>query len=188
MLRASLFVLSLTILWACSEDQKEEQSSVIDEEPESVLRDSLETGLADSEREPDYEEIVDSSQLSDVLTQQINPLIDDYPADSLEPAVLKWDTIHHDFGVLSEGEIVEFDFGFTNKGKTPLVIAEAYSSCGCTVPSFPVEPILPGKRSNIHVRFNSTDKEGKVFKRIVVLANTYPEKANVVSISCEVKK
>ncbi len=185
MLRINLLLVSLVLFTACSEDK--ETSSEKNPEPSEEIVDSIGTDSSEFSEEIYHEEL-DSSQLSDVLTQKINPLIEDYPADSANPAAITWDTIHHDFGVLKEGESVEFDFHLTNTGQSPLVIAEAYSSCGCTIPSFPIEPILPGKRSSIHVRFNSEGKEGNIFKRIVVLANTYPEKANVVSISCQVEK
>ena len=61
----------------------------------------------------------------------------------------------HDFGNVQTGTQVTYDFEFTNVGKQPLVITNAMASCGCTTPVWPKEPVLPGKKSKITVRFNA---------------------------------
>ncbi|MDP2060700.1 MAG: DUF1573 domain-containing protein, partial [Flavobacteriaceae bacterium] len=53
-----------------------------------------------------------------------------------ESPVMTFDRVEHDFGTISEGDVVKTIFTFTNTGKTPLIIAQAQGSCGCTVPSF----------------------------------------------------
>ncbi|MEN9488597.1 MAG: hypothetical protein RL494_862, partial [Bacteroidota bacterium] len=45
-------------------------------------------------------------------------------------------------------------FEFTNTGDAPLIIKDVKSSCGCTVPTKPTEPILPGKTGKIDVKYN----------------------------------
>ncbi len=65
-------------------------------------------------------------------------------------------------------------FRFTNTGKTPLLISEARSSCGCTVPEWPQSPIAPGESGEIRARFDSNGRTGQQQKTITVLANTYP--------------
>src|SRR4051812_44985189 len=55
----------------------------------------------------------------------------------------------HDYGEVMEGPLAETDFEFKNVGKEPIVISEAHGSCGCTVPKWPQEPILPGKKGVI---------------------------------------
>lgn len=81
----------------------------------------------------------------------------------------KTDTMN--FGTVVEGTIVERDYVFTNTGKTPLVITSASGSCHCTVPSFPTEPIPPGKTGVIHVRFDSNGKMNYQDKTATIVSN-----------------
>jgi hypothetical protein len=94
----------------------------------------------------------------------------------------------HDFGSIKEGEVVKHTFTFTNTGKSPLVIESASSTCGCTVPEVPKEPVAPGAEGKIEVQFNSAGKGGsQQMKVISIKANTQPEitqvniKANVLA-------
>src|SRR4051812_11511570 len=61
----------------------------------------------------------------------------------------------HDYGEVPEGPTAETDFEFKNVGKKPINISEAHGSCGCTVPKWPHEPIMPGKKGVIHVTYNT---------------------------------
>ena len=89
---------------------------------------------------------------------------------------------HHDFGTLTQGEVVEHDFIFTNTGKANLIIGNAESSCGCTVPEFPKEPVAPGEKGRIKVRFHSEGKSNRVKKTVAITANTNP---NIVNLTIE---
>jgi len=60
-------------------------------------------------------------------------------------------------------------FEFTNIGDEPLVINEAKSSCGCTVPEKPKEPIMPGKTGEIQVKYNMNP--GMINKAVTVESN-----------------
>jgi hypothetical protein len=77
----------------------------------------------------------------------------------------------HDFGEIPEGPLAEFDFEFKNVGKEPIIIQEAHGSCGCTVPKWPQEPILPGKTAAIHVAYNSQGRPGPINKDITINSN-----------------
>lgn len=79
-----------------------------------------------------------------------------------------------DFGTVDEGEIVKHVFKFKNVGSEPLVISNCKGSCGCTVPTWPKEPIPPGANGEINVEFNSRGKVGSQSKRVTVTANTNP--------------
>jgi hypothetical protein len=93
----------------------------------------------------------------------------------------------HDFGTIKDGEVVKHTFIFTNTGKSPLVIESATSTCGCTVPEVPKEPIAPGAEGKIEVQFNSAGKAGQqVLKVISIKANTQPE-ITQVNIKANVK-
>jgi len=80
-----------------------------------------------------------------------------------------------DFGAISEGEVVEHTFSFTNTGEAPLIIQSASASCGCTVPSYSKEPVPVGGTGEIAVSFNSKGKKGNQAPTITVTANTYPK-------------
>ncbi len=84
----------------------------------------------------------------------------------------KFDKTEHDFGTINEGDIVETVFSFTNVGKSELIITSAKGSCGCTVPEWPKEPIMPGEAGEIKVKFNSYRKPNLQQKQITLRTNT----------------
>ena len=65
--------------------------------------------------------------------------------------------------------VVTCVFTFTNIGDAPLVIHQAVASCGCTVPDYTKEPILPGKTGTIKVTYNGTGKYPGHFKKSITL-------------------
>lgn len=65
--------------------------------------------------------------------------------------------------------VVSCVFTFTNIGDAPLVIHQAVASCGCTVPDYTKEPILPGKTGTIKVTYNGTGKYPGHFKKSITL-------------------
>ena len=80
----------------------------------------------------------------------------------------------YDFGKITEGDIIEFNYRFKNTGSMPLVISNASASCGCTVPEKPEQPIKPGEIGFIKVKFNSEHRVGKAHKTVTVLSNAEP--------------
>ena len=74
--------------------------------------------------------------------------------------------------VFNEGDVVETVFSFTNSGKSELIITSAKGSCGCTVPEWPKEPIMPGEKGSIKVKFNSDRKPNLQQKNITLVTNT----------------
>ena len=76
-----------------------------------------------------------------------------------------------DFGEITQGDIVEHVFKFENTGNQPLVISNVMTTCGCTAPSWPREPIAPGASSEILVKFNSRGKIGIQNKVITIVSN-----------------
>lgn len=93
----------------------------------------------------------------------------------------------HDFGKLVDGEVVTYKFKFVNTGKSDLLISNAVASCGCTVPSYPKEPIAPGVEASIDVQFNSSGKVGIFDKSVTISANTIPSET-ILAIKGEVLK
>ncbi|MBU0489149.1 MAG: DUF1573 domain-containing protein [Bacteroidetes bacterium] len=100
--------------------------------------------------------------------------------------VFQFETEEHNFGNVF-GEKVSFGFKFKNVGEGPLVISGAESTCGCTVPEYPKNPIQPGEQGVIMVAFDSDGKQGFQTKHVTLLANTTPNskvltiRANCVS-------
>jgi len=88
--------------------------------------------------------------------------------------VMSFEKDFHDFGRLSSGEKVTYAFKFKNTGKSLLIISHVGTSCGCTVSSFPKQPIKPGEEATIDVIFDSQGKHGLQSKVITVFANTEP--------------
>ena len=84
---------------------------------------------------------------------------------------MEFDESEHDFGNIPKGENVEHNFTFTNTGPAPLVITNAKSTCGCTVPTWTKEPIQPGETGEMLVKFNGSGN-GQVTKTVTVTANT----------------
>ncbi len=80
----------------------------------------------------------------------------------------------YEFGNIAEGDIVEHMFAFTNTGDSPLIILDAETTCGCTIPVKPENPVLPGETGEIQVRFNSHGRFGIVRKAVNISANTSP--------------
>ncbi|MDE3741857.1 DUF1573 domain-containing protein [Maribacter polysaccharolyticus] len=85
--------------------------------------------------------------------------------------VMEFEKVEHDFGTITQGTPQETVFKFTNTGNAPLVITKATSSCGCTVPNPPKEPIAPGAQGELKVKFNGSGRN-QVTKTITVVANT----------------
>lgn len=85
-------------------------------------------------------------------------------------ADIKFDQTTHDFGTFSEKEpIVTCVFTFTNIGDAPLVIHQAVASCGCTVPQYTKEPVLPGKQGTIKVTYNGRGRYPGHFRKSITL-------------------
>ena len=80
----------------------------------------------------------------------------------------------YDFGKVTDGEKVEFNYRFENIGKNPLIVTNVSASCGCTVPQKPEQPIKPGETGFIKVVFNSQGRVGTAHKEVTVISNAYP--------------
>ena len=88
-----------------------------------------------------------------------------------------------DYGKIDKNSDGTRIFEFTNTGNAPLIINRVKSSCGCTVPSKPTQPIMPGKSDKIVVKYN-THRVGPFRKTITVYSNA---KNNVVILKIKGK-
>ena len=80
----------------------------------------------------------------------------------------------YNFGKVTDGEKVQYSYRFKNTGTKPLVIVEASSTCGCTVPEKPEKPIMPGETGFIKIVFDSKGRVGTTHKLIKVISNANP--------------
>lgn len=83
-----------------------------------------------------------------------------------------------DYGTIEKDSDGTRTFSFTNVGSVPIVITDIKSSCGCTVPTKPKGPIMPGQTAEIGVKYK-TSKVGAFTKSITVLSNANEPKKNL---------
>ncbi|MNJ83885.1 hypothetical protein D3C87_13140 [compost metagenome] len=87
----------------------------------------------------------------------------------------------HDYGNIKYGANGTCTFSFTNTGNAPLIISNAKGSCGCTVPEWPKEPIAPGAKGVITVKYD-TKRSGAINKNVTITSNAVNEPTKVIRI------
>lgn len=97
------------------------------------------------------------------------------PVEQVEGPGIRFEKTVHDYGTIEQGSNGDCEFVFENNGTEPLILSNVRSSCGCTVPSWPREPIMPGKKSSIKVHYD-TNRVGGISKSITVSTNGTPER------------
>lgn len=87
------------------------------------------------------------------------------------------------FGDIVQGDKVAHTFELSNAGTEPLVISNVSATCGCTIPSWPKDPIAPGEKAEIKVSFNSTGKMGAQNSVVRIYSNASEpiEKLSLIS-------
>lgn len=89
-----------------------------------------------------------------------------------------------DYGKIEKGSDKVRKFEFTNTGTEPLIIKSAKGSCGCTVPTYPQEPIMPGETKTIDVSYD-TNRPGPFTKTVTIVTNETPD-SHTLTIKGEV--
>ena len=112
---------------------------------------------------------VAQSDKNHAISNAAHPTAQNEPATAAE--TMKFKTEEHSFGTVPEGPAVSYDFEFTNTGSTPIVLSNVQASCGCTTPTWPKEPIVPGQTSKITATFNTQGRPGAINKTITVTSN-----------------
>ncbi len=100
--------------------------------------------------------------------------------------VMSFDTVTIDYGIIEKGSDPIRKFKFTNTGNEPLIIKAAQGSCGCTVPTYPLEPIMPGESDYISVRYD-TQRMGGFIKYVTLTTNGKYRDTHTLTIKGEVK-
>ena len=104
--------------------------------------------------------------------------------ESSSDATIDFESKVYDYGVLEHNGNGDGEFIFTNNGTEALLIKNAKGSCGCTVPTWPREPIMPGETSKIGVKY-ATNRVGK-FNKTITLTTNASKKPAILTIKGEV--
>ena len=86
-----------------------------------------------------------------------------------------------DYGTVAHNSDGKREFVFTNNGTKPLIITNTQGSCGCTVPTSPKEPIAPGSKGIIGVKY-ATDRIGAFTKTVTVTSNADGQATKILTI------
>ncbi|AOZ99579.1 DUF1573 domain-containing protein [Flavobacterium commune] len=86
-----------------------------------------------------------------------------------------------DYGTIPHNADGKREFVFTNNGNKPLIITNAVGSCGCTVPTYPKEPIAPGAKAVINVKY-ATDRVGAFTKTVTITSNAEGQPSKTLTI------
>lgn len=106
-------------------------------------------------------------------------------AQTTNGAVMTFDATTVDYGTIDKGADPIRKFKFTNTGNEPLIVKAAKGSCGCTVPTYPKEPIMPGESNVIEVRYD-TQRVG-AFTKTVTLTTNEASDTHTLTIKGDVK-
>ncbi len=117
----------------------------------------------------------------------LTPPAPEPPKPSGPPTSIKFEKEEHDFGKVKQDTQNKYKFKFKNTGSNPLIIENAVGSCGCTVPTYPKEPVAPGGSGEIEVVYSPGKQKGQQQKTVTVTANTDPRETRV-QIKAEVEE
>ncbi len=91
-----------------------------------------------------------------------------------------------DYGNVEYASNGEREFIIKNTGDAPLIITKTKGSCGCTVPTKPTEPILPGKSAVMKVKYDTKRANQPFSKSITVTSNAVNFPTKIVKIKGKV--
>lgn len=111
------------------------------------------------------------------VTANTKPATPMPPKPKASNAIMYVEDNEYNFGTIAMGEKVERTFLFKNTGTEPLIIENAFSTCGCTIPEYPKTPIAPGSYDNVKITFDSAGKIGVQNKAITFKTNGSPNKS-----------
>lgn len=92
------------------------------------------------------------------------------PAEAKSGPVMTLSSDVVDYGEIMQNADPVRKLKFTNTGTEPLIIKNAQGSCGCTIPIWPKEPIMPGETSEIEIHY-ATDRIGQIMKTVTITTN-----------------
>lgn len=92
--------------------------------------------------------------------------------DTAHYTTIEWIDSVKSFGAIKYGDSILIKFRFRNTGSHPLFLSAVRPSCGCTVPDYPVEAIMPGGENELTANFHSIGQADTIHKTILVTSNT----------------
>jgi uncharacterized protein DUF1573 len=101
--------------------------------------------------------------------------------------IFKFEKTTIDYGTIKQGSDGYRTFVFTNIGNAPIIVSQVTSSCGCTIPEKPKEPIMPGEKGSLKVHYD-TNRMGPFQKNIRITSNAKPTVVEVHIKGLVVKK
>ncbi len=126
-----------------------------------------------AELESRLTELEGKKTLAPAPTPATQPVKDEKPEGPLPK--FEFAKTEHDFGTLTEGQVVEYTYEFKNVGDAPLVIQGAQGSCGCTASDWTKTPVPVGGTGYITAKFDSKGQTSMQNKSLTVTANTWPK-------------
>lgn len=141
-------VVAVLTLAGCKKNQQADQLAVNDKVTAEAVSD-----------QPTQEEVIKEAQSKPLTTLALSES-------------------NFEFGKIKKGDKVEHIYEVTNTGTNPLIISQVKPGCGCTVPDYTKDPILPGQKGKITLKFDSGNFDGLVNKQAEVFANV--EKAPIM--------
>jgi len=99
-------------------------------------------------------------------------------AEATKFPVMVFEETEFDFGTIDQKAPQEHLFKFTNTGDADLIIVDAKSSCGCTVPEYTKDPVAPGATGELLVKFDGSGKN-QVSKTVTITTNTKAGKETI---------
>lgn len=106
--------------------------------------------------------------------------------DRINPPIVAFDKISHDFGNIKQNARVSTTFQITNKGKSTLHIRKTKASCGCTATRPKKMQLAPGESTTIDVTYSSGASKGKINKSVTVITNAMAKPKTILSIMANV--
>jgi len=108
------------------------------------------------------------------------------PNEVVNGPIISIDKNIHDYGTIENGADGSCVFVVTNTGNSPLIISDCKKTCGCTVPTWPREPIAPGASAEINVKYD-TKRTGTINKSVTIISNATNAPSKVVRIKGTIK-
>lgn len=91
-----------------------------------------------------------------------------------------------DLGKVKKGDVVSADYEFVNEGNEPLIITDYEVECSCTTAEFPKQPIAPGQKGKVTVKFDTKSAYDRQDRKVVLVSNS--KNSASVRIKCFVQK
>lgn len=107
--------------------------------------------------------------------------------DTVNYTTIKWIDPVVNLGTLKAGDSTTIRYRFRNTGENPLFLSAVRPSCGCSVPQYSEEAIMPDQEGELIVYFNTAGQSGAIHKTITVTSNTANGVRNVLSIEGQIE-